>query len=222
MIMAIFFFSLLQAPYFTSPVQPELDLQSLNSGNKASRNLDFWRERIGIYTETGELLQANALLEKLLEVFPQDPVFQEALMIVEGQNPKSLAKAIERGEATLKAHPEHKTIRINLARLYFRQQQYHQTFNLLLDQMRHEPLRTSAWTLLFQAYQQLKTPGDLEASLRTKMAAFPDDQTLKSVYFFLLVRGGHLDAAARFLEQHQELHRISSLKAFEQSMREFQ
>jgi len=209
-------------PLFERPIEPDRDLLLLEEQIQKGLFIpQEWVDKIVIYTMTGELAEADQLISKLHEQAPENPIFLEAKMYSLWQNHQDIQGAATLGSSILERFPTHQTLRVNLARVYFANNDLPRAMNLLLDQLELLNLSQRDWQLLFQILGKTGDPNGFMNQIADKMKANPDSSALKKVYFILLVRFAYYEMAVQFLDQHPDLKADQEIKRFHESIKEF-
>lgn len=212
---ALLLLSVLGAPYFSRPVDPVADLALLRAEvARGAARAEAWHARLELYLELGELDTIPELVELLAATFPEHPAFREArLMFLSLADRHEEALAV--GEALLRDHPEHPTIRANLGRAYLAAGQPARGVNLLLAALSQGPIRTEEWDLLLENLGiRGPNPQAALATLEGKVAAHPELPSLRYVLMVALVRLGEYPRARALLERYPELAAHPDLQVF--------
>lgn len=202
-------------PWYERPATPAEDLKLLRA-QVASRRLDqpFWLQRLLVYTEMGELLDAAPLVEELGAAFPGRPEFQEARMMVLSLGARH-AEAAALGERILREQPGYLTIRPNLARVYLKAGRRADGVNMMFSALESGPVRVPDWELFLRALGVgTEKPETLVARLEAKSKAAPELKSLKYVLVVVSTRLGQYERARRILEENPELAAHPDLRRF--------
>jgi tetratricopeptide (TPR) repeat protein len=193
-------------PYYTRPADPGSDLALLQRQHASGRADEaWWLQRIALYTAIGELDTIAPLVEQLQQIWPRQPVFREAQMILlsghgEHQN------AVQIGEAVLAEFPEHPSIRVNLARVQQAAGNQVAAMNLLIAAIERGPVRVQDWNFLLRALTRTDaTAAGMLDRLQRKSEQNPELKGLKYLRVILHARLGQHDAARALLLTHPEL-----------------
>ncbi|PIE02279.1 MAG: hypothetical protein CSA81_07880 [Acidobacteria bacterium] len=209
--------------YLESPNNPEKDLALLRDQSRSEEGIssEFWEKKLAVYTETGELQSAKDVVKRLLMIEPDNKVFWEAHIVILGADQK-YEEALRQGERFIERFPEHPTIRVNLARLYSSTGRHGKAINILLDHLEFHALNDFGWEILLDSiHKSGKNPVEMMERLNKKIEAFPDLNSLKKVYFVLLIRFGAYDEAYQWLTTYPELKKGQDLDNFYKTMRVF-
>lgn len=193
-------------PYYTRPADPVSDLALLQQQRAAGKaDESWWLKRIALYTTIGELDAIAPLVEQLQQVWPRQPVFREAQMILSSGRGDHQA-AVQIGQTILSEFPEHPSIRVNLARVQQAAGDQVAAMNLLIAAIERGPVRVQDWNFLLRALHQADATavGMLER-LQRKSEQHPDLKGLKYLRVILHVRLGQHQAARTLLLEHPEL-----------------
>lgn len=202
-------------PWYERPAT-QADDRGLLRAQAASARLDeaFWIQRLLLYTEMGELLEAAPLVEELATAFPRRPEFQEARMMIRslgGKHPEAIAL----GEGILRDHPAYLTIRANLARVYLKAGRRADGVNMMFSALERGPVRVEDWDLLLRALGVgSEAPDAVLARLEEKARAAPGLRSLKYALVVVSTRLGRYEKARRILAEDPELAAHEDLKAF--------
>jgi|CXWL01.1.fsa_nt_gi predicted Zn-dependent protease len=207
--------SALGAPYFTRPVDPAADLERLRGEIRLDvARPEAWHGQLKLYLELGELDTIPDLVELLAETFPGEAVFLEARMMflsLQGRHEEAIAQ----GEAILRDHPGHPTVRANLGRVHFKARHPAQGVNLLLAAVAQGPIRVEDWDLLLENLGVFgDSPDSAVATLRDKIARHPELPSLRYVLMVALVRLGHYAEAREELTREPEMAAHPDLQQF--------
>ncbi len=201
--------------YYERPIDAINDLALLQHQISANAlNEIVWLQKIQHYTSLAELPKAAEIVSQLTLTFPNQPVFQEAHMIIlshQGHHDQ----AIEQGEILLLRHPDYLTVRQNLARIYFQSGERVKGVNLLIAALEKGPIRTADWEILLRQLA-LATPDPIKLveQLSKKAALHPEHLSLKYVTMVVCVRFGLYAQAQQILLENPKLSDHSDLKSF--------
>jgi predicted Zn-dependent protease len=193
-------------PYYTRPAEPAADLLMLERQlAQGTADEQWWLARLALYTNMGELDEIAPLVDQLTQVWPAQPVFREAKMILEsGKGHHDVAVAL--GESVLAEFPGYLSIRANLARVQRAKGDPVAALNLMIAAIELGPVRGQDWDFLLRTLA--RTDADamrVLERLEQKIGANPKLKGLRYLQVILYVRFGRHAAARALLVAHPDL-----------------
>ncbi len=204
-----------QQPIYVRPFDAAADLDRFEkerAGGTAEER--FWLQRVATYTAISELESIGDLIPRLIEQWPQQPVFREAQMILlNSRGDTASARLI--GEQALNDFPDYASIRPNLARVYFADGDLPSALNAMMAAVERSPIRVQDWEFLLGVLARAEPDRQRTLDLlATKIQANPNLNGLRYLQVILLTRFGELATARDVLTSHPELTANPELQRF--------
>ncbi|MEZ5456612.1 MAG: hypothetical protein R3F04_10970 [Lysobacteraceae bacterium] len=204
-----------QQPLFVRPFDATADLVRFEEEKRnATADERFWLQRVATYTAISELESISELIPRLIEQWPNQPVFREAQMILlNSRGETTIARRV--GEQVINDFPDYASIRSNLARVYFNDGDLPSALNAMIAAVERGPIRIQDWEFLLQVLARAEPDRQRTFDLLSKkIQANPEMKGLRYLQVILLTRFGQLAAARDVLEAHPELTANPELQRF--------